>query len=101
MGDAAHATTPNLGQGACMAIEDAVVLANCLAENAVPQQAFEKFESRRLGRTRKIVNGSWRLGRVAQWESPLLTWFRNAAVRATPARVTEKQMQFITDISFQ
>jgi 2-polyprenyl-6-methoxyphenol hydroxylase-like FAD-dependent oxidoreductase len=101
MGDAAHATTPNLGQGACMAIEDAVVLANCLTEDAIPQQAFQKFETRRRRRTRKIVNGSWRLGRVAQWESPLLTWARNAAVRATPARVTEKQMQFITDISFQ
>jgi len=100
MGDAAHATTPNMGQGACMAIEDAVILANCLTRTTDPEAAFKQFESVRLPRTKKIVNGSWRLGRVAQIENPLLIWLRNAAVRATPPNVAEKQMQFLHEITF-
>ena len=100
MGDAAHATTPNMGQGACMAIEDAVILANCLGRTPEPTIAFEEFESMRLPRTKKIVNGSWRLGQVAQIESPLLIWLRNAAVRATPSNVAEKQMRFLHEVTF-
>ncbi len=101
MGDAAHATTPNMGQGACMAIEDAAVLANCLSSNTEPATAFRNFESLRLARTRKIVAGSWRLGRIAQVDDPLLMWLRNAVVRVTPAAVMEKQMKFLYDVSFQ
>jgi len=101
MGDAAHATTPNMGQGACMAIEDAAVLANCLSSNEEPIKAFQNFETLRLARTRKIVSGSWRLGKIAQVEDPILMWLRNAAVRATPPGVMEKQMKFLYDVSFQ
>jgi 2-polyprenyl-6-methoxyphenol hydroxylase-like FAD-dependent oxidoreductase len=101
MGDAAHATTPNLGQGACMAIEDAVILANCLAENAEPIVAFQRFETRRLRRTRHIIRDSRRLGRIAQLENPFLIKLRNAAVRLTPQRVTENQFKFISEVSFQ
>jgi len=101
MGDAAHATTPNLGQGACMAIEDAVILANCLAQNAEPIVAFQRFEARRLRRTRNIIKDSRRLGRIAQLEHPFLVKLRNAAVRLTPQRVTENQFKFISEVSFQ
>lgn len=100
MGDAAHATTPNMGQGACLAIEDGVILANCLEAEGQPEIAFRKFESRRLARTRKIVDDSWRLGRIAQLDNRFLIWLRNAAVRATPARVAERQMRFLSDVSF-
>jgi 2-polyprenyl-6-methoxyphenol hydroxylase-like FAD-dependent oxidoreductase len=101
MGDAAHATTPNMGQGACMAVEDAVILSNCMANHDDFAVSFREFESKRLMRTRKITTGSWRIGRVAQWRNPLLVKLRNAVVRATPPRVTEKQMHFLYDITFQ
>ncbi len=100
-GDAAHATTPNMGQGACMAIEDAAVLANCLNTNEEPARAFQQFERVRLTRTKKIVSESWRLGRVAQLENPLLIRLRNTVVRATPPRVMEKQLKFLYDVTFQ
>jgi 2-polyprenyl-6-methoxyphenol hydroxylase-like FAD-dependent oxidoreductase len=100
MGDAAHATTPNMGQGACMAIEDAVVLSNLLGRHSNVQDAFRKFEWMRLPRTQKIVKGSWQLGRVAQLENPILAQLRNAAIRATPSSVAEKQMKFLYDVSF-
>lgn len=98
MGDAAHATTPNLGQGACMAIEDAVVLANLLESAPGVQKAFETFEQRRLPHTKKIINDSWRLGRVAQLENPVLMALRNAAIRLTPERVVENQFKSIFQV---
>ncbi|MFZ6010695.1 MAG: FAD-dependent monooxygenase [Bacteroidota bacterium] len=100
MGDAAHATTPNLGQGACMAIEDAAVLANCLEQYLSPEQAFQQFEKKRILRTTTIVKNSWRIGQVAQWENPLLVGLRNAAIRLTPSSFAEKQVRFLSDVSF-
>lgn len=100
MGDAAHATTPNMGQGACMAIEDAVVLANLISSYSNVHDAFIKFETLRRPRTEKIVNGSWNLGRIAQFENPILAWLRNTAVRLTPPSVAERQMQFLYNVSF-
>ncbi|MEP7049201.1 MAG: FAD-dependent monooxygenase [Pseudomonadota bacterium] len=85
LGDAAHPTTPNLGQGGCMAIEDAVVLAHCLTKFTQQGEALRAYEKRRVERTAKIVNASWRFGRVAQLEGRLATWFRDLALRATPA----------------
>ncbi|MEV6150453.1 FAD-dependent monooxygenase [Nonomuraea sp. NPDC052129] len=54
-GDAAHATSPSAGQGASLAIEDAVVLARCLREAKDHRAAFERFESDRRGRVEKVV----------------------------------------------
>ncbi|RAV97741.1 FAD-dependent monooxygenase [Pseudochryseolinea flava] len=100
MGDAAHATTPNMGQGACMAIEDAAVLANCLDEYSSPEEAFYNFEKQRIARTTRIVNTSWRLGRVAQLQNPILAKLRNAAMRFTPQSVSEKQFKFLYEVEF-
>lgn len=100
-GDAAHATTPNMGQGACMAIEDAAVLANCIDEYTTVEEAFQKFETKRITRTTKIVNDSWMIGKVAQFESVLLSSMRNTLLRLTPPSVSEKQVKFITDVTLQ
>jgi 2-polyprenyl-6-methoxyphenol hydroxylase-like FAD-dependent oxidoreductase len=100
IGDAAHATTPNMGQGACMAIEDAVILANSIMANKNVESAFKFFEEKRITRTTRIVENSWTLGKIAQLRNPILVGLRNAAVKLTPSKVTEKQMKFITDISF-
>jgi 2-polyprenyl-6-methoxyphenol hydroxylase-like FAD-dependent oxidoreductase len=65
LGDAAHPMTPNMGQGANQAIEDAVVLAACLkAENDV-SAALHAYEARRLKRANAIVQRSARIGQVA------------------------------------
>lgn len=100
MGDAAHATTPNMGQGACMAVEDAATLANCIEDYATPEEAFRQFEAKRIKRTTRIVNNSWTLGKAAQLKNPLLVAVRNLAVRLTPASMAEQQVRFIHDISF-
>lgn len=100
LGDAAHATTPNMGQGACMAIEDAVILANCIEKEATAEAAFLSYESKRIGRTTYVVNASWRVGKIAQWQNPLLTTLRNTVFRLTPSTAFEKQVQFIYNVSF-
>lgn len=58
LGDAVHATTPHLGQGAGMAIEDAIVLAEELSAHAEPEAAFEAYRARRYERCRYIVEAS-------------------------------------------
>ncbi len=98
IGDAAHATTPNMGQGACMAIEDAAILASCLEKNPNPAEAFLAFEKRRLSRTRKIVTDSWRLGQLAQLENPLLMGLRDAFFRMIPQKVSQKQIETLYEV---
>jgi 2-polyprenyl-6-methoxyphenol hydroxylase-like FAD-dependent oxidoreductase len=100
IGDAAHATTPNMGQGACQAIEDAMVLANCLQKTPPVQEAFRAFEQKRVKRTHFIVNQSWQLGRVAQWENPVLTRLRNFAIRSIPQRVFQRQVEKVYETDF-
>jgi 2-polyprenyl-6-methoxyphenol hydroxylase-like FAD-dependent oxidoreductase len=101
MGDAAHATTPNMGQGACMAIEDAAILANMLSDSRPVDETFLAFERKRIHRTTTIVKESWQLGRIAQWENKLLITLRDTLLRLTPPSVAERQIRFIQDVSFQ
>jgi|JI10StandDraft_1071094.scaffolds.fasta_scaffold02892_12 2-polyprenyl-6-methoxyphenol hydroxylase-like FAD-dependent oxidoreductase len=98
LGDAAHATTPNMGQGACMGIEDAWLIARLLHQHTQTEAAFKLFETQRLARTHYIVNTSYRLGKVAQWENQLLAKLRNGALRLMPASVNEKQVVKLLDI---
>lgn len=65
IGDAAHATTPHLAQGAGLAIEDAVVLADELENRANVAEAFEGFHRRRYQRCKTICEGSIQVG---EWE---------------------------------
>ncbi|HZY82770.1 MAG TPA: FAD-dependent monooxygenase [Cyclobacteriaceae bacterium] len=101
MGDAAHATTPNMGQGACMAIEDAAVLSHLIETNENIEAAFRIFEEKRIRRTTKIVNDSWQIGRMAQWENPFMTSLRNVALSLMPKSVTDNTFKFIYDVSLK
>lgn len=100
MGDAAHATTPNMGQGACMALEDAAILASCIEAHQETSSAFQAFEQKRITRTTKIVTGSYTLGKLAQLENPLLSSIRDLVLQVTPASVAAQQIKFLYDISF-
>ncbi|MHC2992703.1 monooxygenase [Pontibacter sp. HJ8] len=100
LGDAAHATTPNMGQGACQAIEDAVVLAQCLQQESVLAKALKKYEKRRKARTAKVIQMSRLLGTVAHWRNPLLGRLRNTLFRAMPRFVTQRQMEDLYKVDF-
>lgn len=87
LGDAAHPMTPNLGQGACQAIEDAVVLAAAVRETDSAAAALRSYEARRVRRTGAVVRASRSMARVLQLGAPLLCGVRDAGVRLMPAGV--------------
>lgn len=64
IGDAVHATTPHLASGACIGIEDALVLAEELDRPVAPAAALAAFEARRWERCRMVVQNSLRLGEI-------------------------------------
>jgi 2-polyprenyl-6-methoxyphenol hydroxylase-like FAD-dependent oxidoreductase len=81
IGDAAHPTTPNFGQGGCQAIEDGVVLARALAGGPDPARALEAFTAERSPRTAAITNESWRFGKLGQWQGRVSCWLRDRMLR--------------------
>ena len=81
LGDAAHPTLPTMGQGACMAIEDALVVTQCLLEHSDPAEALDQYESLRLVRTKKIVEQSLLIGKVAQLENRVVVAVRNTLMK--------------------
>ncbi|WP_114950953.1 FAD-dependent oxidoreductase [Sphingosinicella terrae] len=70
LGDAVHATTPHLGQGAGMAIEDSIVLAEEISTGETPAQAFAAYRGRRFERCRYIVENSLAICRGQLGQGP-------------------------------
>ncbi|MFH9611496.1 FAD-dependent monooxygenase [Streptomyces sp. NPDC017448] len=91
LGDAAHAMTPDLGQGGCQAIEDAAVLAHLLAGGDVPE-ALAAYHRVRHARADAVRVRARRAGRVAALAHPVAVAARDLAVRATPARIARRAM---------
>jgi len=85
LGDAAHPTTPNLGQGACQALEDAVVLADCLRQCGEVEPALRRYEQQRQPRTAAITRASWQMGKLCQAESPPVRWLVKSLTQLMPA----------------
>lgn len=99
LGDAAHPMTPNLGQGACQALEDAVVLGRCLERGMDAVAALRRYECLRRARTDRIVRQSRLLGTVAQGSNPLLAGFRNTLFKHVLSHTQERQLR--TLLSFE
>lgn len=97
LGDAAHATTPNLGQGACQAIEDAYIIAKCLAQYE-PNIAFQEFQKTRKPKAHQIVNTSWNVGKIAHLSNPFLIFLRNYMMRIMPNSQSQKQTEKIFEL---
>jgi 2-polyprenyl-6-methoxyphenol hydroxylase-like FAD-dependent oxidoreductase len=96
LGDAAHPMTPDMGQGACQAIEDAVVLADCLSRSSNIDEALRAYEFRRIPRTRRVVHESRQAGTIAQWSNPVACRFREALLRSRfVARVQASQLEWM------
>ncbi len=85
LGDAAHPMTPNLGQGACQALEDAAVI-SWLAAGTGPDAVtgmLARYTAARLPRTTDVVRWSRRAATMTTWASPPAVAFRNTVARLT------------------
>jgi 2-polyprenyl-6-methoxyphenol hydroxylase-like FAD-dependent oxidoreductase len=92
LGDAAHPMTPNIGQGACQAIEDALALAECISTAPTIEAALDAYEKCRFARTAGFVREARRLGWLAQRESSLFCAVRNFLVRSLPEGFQARRM---------
>jgi 2-polyprenyl-6-methoxyphenol hydroxylase-like FAD-dependent oxidoreductase len=99
IGDAAHATTPNLGQGACQAIEDAYVLGKLLDNGIAIENTFKEYEKLRRKKAHAIVNTSWAVGKMAHIENGLGIWLRNTIMKQLSKSANKKQMDMIFKIN--
>jgi len=95
LGDAIHPTTPNLGQGGCLAIEDALVLARCFQKYGPTETALRKYEGCRYSRTAAITKYSRYYGSVGQWENVFARGFKKSVLALAPEAVLERVMQIV------
>jgi 2-polyprenyl-6-methoxyphenol hydroxylase-like FAD-dependent oxidoreductase len=93
LGDAAHPCTPNLGQGGCMALEDAAVLAKCFHQETSSEVALRRYETLRRQRTRHIQLRSRLMGEIAQWENRIVVAGRRVVTGLLPARLFEHNLR--------
>src|SRR5215831_18651208 len=104
LGDAIHPITPNLGQGGCLAIEDAAVLARCLdkyVNHALPgqdsavQPALQRFAALRSARTAAIARISRTYGVVGQWEDRWAVSLRRIMLTIAPTVVVRPLLKWM------
>jgi 2-polyprenyl-6-methoxyphenol hydroxylase-like FAD-dependent oxidoreductase len=87
LGDSAHPMTADLGQGACQAMEDAVVISECLEQCEDAAMAYRRYEELRIPRANKVARTSRRLGLMRQSANKMVCFLRNAMMKLTPADV--------------
>ncbi|MFI6104064.1 FAD-dependent monooxygenase [Streptomyces sp. NPDC051310] len=93
LGDAAHAMTPHLGQGACQALEDAVTLAAALAAESTVAAALARYDAERRPRSQAVARAARQAGRMGQQLShPVAVALRNTAMRLTPSRAATRMI---------
>ncbi|MEZ5557090.1 MAG: NAD(P)/FAD-dependent oxidoreductase [Pseudomonadales bacterium] len=94
LGDAAHALTPNLGQGAALGMEDAYVLAGLLgASGRHASRLAERLRGLRHARVRNIRSVSYFMGKVAHVQHPQLRRLRNRLLTAASPARTRRRLQ--------
>ena len=97
LGDAIHPTTPNLGQGGCLAMEDAMVLARCFEKYGATEEALRRYERCRYTRTTAVSRYSRYYGDVGQWENVWARGVRRTALALLPEALALRVMQIVFD----
>ena len=93
LGDAIHPFTPNLGQGACQAIEDAHVLGQIAAMNPTAKAILPAYQRTRAKRAAMFARQSRQIGTVAQMTHPALRWLRELLLRTASARQWQRTLR--------
>ncbi len=93
IGDAAHAMTPNMGQGAAMALEDAMVLVELIRDGVPDAEVPARLHARRATRVRWVQDQSRRIGRIGQLEGTLACRLRNTVLRLVPDALNARALR--------
>lgn len=96
LGDAAHAMTFAVGQGAAQALEDCVALSKRLAGTSDPVAALRAYEEPRIKRAAKFQGLAWKLARAGAWKSPAAAALRNIVLAASSPMVWRAQVKDMT-----
>jgi 2-polyprenyl-6-methoxyphenol hydroxylase-like FAD-dependent oxidoreductase len=99
IGDAAHPIQPSIGQGGCMAIEDAFELVKQLStrsQESIPA-ALRQFEASRCDRIRRVFTTSRQVGQLGQAESAIACFIRNKVYKLMPTRLADLQFRWLFD----
>ena len=85
IGDAIHPTTPNMANGACLAMEDAYLLSNLLDNNSLTlQEIFDTFQKQRTRKVDNVVFQSWWFGKLLHQKSKIIDSFVKWGMAMTP-----------------
>jgi 2-polyprenyl-6-methoxyphenol hydroxylase-like FAD-dependent oxidoreductase len=76
--------TPDIGQGGCQALEDAVTLINSFSADEDVVTALEEYDRARRARTQKIVRVSALWGKISEWSNPIAAAIRNTITSLIP-----------------
>lgn len=96
VGDAAHPCTPDLGQGACQALESAVSLAALLAERDVAAaEALRSYERQRMRRTARVTELSFVTAMQSAVRQPVACLLRDLGIKTLLARVAEPELRWL------
>lgn len=92
LGDAAHAMSPNLGQGGCQAIEDALTLAQALQHHHTVPVALQRCQNERKTYVEQIARTSYQAGRLLTVGHPVLCALRNQLLRMVPVAAAQRRL---------
>ena len=101
LGDAAHATTPNMGQGAGQAIEDVIVLGNGFKQFEDVDKVLAFYEEKRVQRTAKVIRLSRQIGTIAQIQFLPLARVRDFLFPFIPSKVLMGRLKFLFDVKLK
>lgn len=93
IGDAGHSTTPNLGQGAAIALESAFEFSELVRQRGL-SEAMKLYASKRYNRVNFIRERSFAIGKIAHLKSPIARWLRNTVIRLIPNGQRELEKVF-------
>ncbi|MGB0985266.1 MAG: FAD-dependent monooxygenase, partial [Saprospiraceae bacterium] len=100
VGDAIHATTPNLGQGGAQAIEDGLALARCFEKFEGLENIFSEYERLRVKKANFIITQSRLFGRIAHWDNSLAISCRNFLLKNMPSKPLIKQYLKLYEVNY-
>ena len=99
IGDSIHATTPNLGQGACQAVEDAYTLALCLKKHNT-EEAFYQYQKARENKVKYIVKSSWKIGKMSLANTSFQKKVLHLMLQFYPQKFYQKRFKKLLDIDY-